>query len=160
MSVPKLEEDEAFVVGVPEAQNVPVRQKPDGQSAIVFMLPHRTIVTVLGVEGDWIQIACQGQTGYVYKAHIPSVPVEAPKEEKAQPKVTIFSSREAVMEPGEMVTLTSLLEYADGYEIRYQWECDRGGGFETVEGANDDYYVFEANQETLAYTWRLVVYYR
>ena len=156
----ELEEDEAIVICLPEEQNVPVRQEPDGQSAIIFTLPHQSIVTVLGVEGDWIQIEHQGQNGYVYKANIPSVPVIEPEEEKAYPKATIFSSREAVMEPGELVTLTSVLEHADGYEIRYQWECDRGSGFEVVEGANDDYYVFEANQETLAYTWRLVVYYR
>lgn len=158
--MPELADGEAFVSGGINELNVPVRAKPDGQSPIIFTLPHQAIVAVLGVEGDWIQIAYQGQTGYVYKAHIPSVPVTKPEEEKPQPKATIFSSRKDVMEPGETVTLTSILEYGDGYEIRYQWECDRGSGFEAVEGANDDHYTFEANQETLAYTWRLVVYYR
>ena len=137
-----------------------MRASADGLSEILFTLPHGAMVSVLGVEGDWVKISYQGQTGYVYKDSLPSVEIEVPEEEKAQPKVTIFSSREAVMEPGETVVLTSSVEYAEGYEIRYQWECDRGGGFEAVEGANGDTYAFEADVQTLSYNWRLIVYYR
>ena len=74
-------------------------------------------------------------------------------------KVTIFSSRRSVMTPGETVYLTSKLEgFDDADEITYQWECDKGSGFEPVEGANADSYQFSASLETLNWGWRLVVY--
>ena len=75
-------------------------------------------------------------------------------------KVTIFSSRRSVMAPGETVTLTCKLEGFEGYETLLQWECDKGNGYENVEGANGDSYSFEASVETLSYGWRLTVYYR
>ena len=150
----------AQINGGESRKEVDVRAGADGLSEILFTLPHGVYVTVLCAEGDWLKIEYEGQTGYVYKAGIFTDGAEAPEAEKAQPKATIFSSRRAVMEPGETVTLTSRLEYADGYEIRYQWECDRGAGFEAVEGANSDTYTFEADTQTLSYNWRLVVYYR
>ena len=86
-------------------------------------------------------------------------PEEVP-EESVPRKVTIFTSRRAVMRVGEQVELTSLLEGFDGDEVRYQWECDKGEGFMPVEGADGASYVFTADEETLRWTWRLVVYYR
>ncbi len=156
-------EGKTQINGGEEQRDVEVRAGADGLSEILFILPHGAFVTVLGAEGDWLKIEYEGQVGYVYSASIFVDGTEAPEEpeaEKAQPKATIFSSRSAVMEPGETVTLTSRLEHADGYEIRYQWECDRGAGFEAIEGANSDTYTFAADTETLSYNWRLVVYYR
>lgn len=154
------EEYKAQLNGGEEQRDVEVRASADGLSEIIFTLPHGAYVTVLGMEGDWIKIEYEGQVGYVYKASVFNEGVEEPEAEKAQPKATIFSSRSAVMEPGETVILTSRLEDADGYEIRYQWECDRGAGFEAIEGANSDTYTFAADTQTLSYNWRLVVYYR
>ena len=154
------EERKVQVNGGEEQRDVDVRASADGLSEILFTLPHGAFVTVLGAEGDWLKIEYEGQVGYVYRTSVFTDGAEAPEAEKAQPKATIFSSRSAVMEPGETVTLTSRLENADGYEIRYQWECDRGAGFEAVEGANSDTYAFKADTQTLSYNWRLVVYYR
>ena len=157
---PAPSEEQGQVSGGDEQTDIPVRANADGLSEILFMIPHGATVSVMDVEGDWVRISYQGQTGYVYKDSLPSMKVEVPEEEKARPKVTIFSSRKAVMEPGETVVLTSKVEYAEGYEIRYQWECDRGNGFEAVDGANGDTYAFQADEQTLSYDWRLIVYYR
>ena len=35
--------------------------------------------------------------------------------------------------------------------------CDKGNGFEAVEGANGDSYEFEASAETLNWNWQLVL---
>ena len=75
-------------------------------------------------------------------------------------KIEIESSLTDVTAEGEIIVLTSKLTGFDGYEIRYQWECDKGNGFQAVDGANDATYEFEASVETLSYDWRLMVYYR
>ena len=75
----------------------------------------------------------------------------------ANMKVTIFSSRRSVMKTGETVALTSKLEGFEGFEVDYQWECDKGAGFEPVAGANSDTYTFEASKTTLSWGWRLTV---
>ena len=64
------------------------------------------------------------------------------------------------MTQGEPVYLTSKLEGFEGYETRFQWECDQGSGFVPVEGATGDAYEIEASAETLSWDWRLMVYYR
>ena len=56
--------------------------------------------------------------------------------------------------------LSSKLEGFDGYEVFYQWECDKGEGFEKVEDADQDFYMFNANVDSLSWNWRLTVYYR
>ncbi len=94
---------------------------------------------------------------------------EAPAETEGEPaaedpaadlKVTIFTSRRTVMVEGEYVILSSKLEGFDDYSVLYQWECDKGEGFEKVEGADAEDYVFSADVESLSWSWRLVVYYR
>jgi hypothetical protein len=82
---------------------------------------------------------------------------ETEEKEETPKKVTIFTSRTSIMEEGEIVYLTSKLEGFDGYEIELQWQCDKGEGFEDVEGANADTYEFEANAETLSWGWKLLV---
>ena len=94
-----------------------------------------------------------------------------PQQEKAaepksqapapQRKVTIFTSARLVMSPGEVITLTSVLEgFEDCQEIRYQWECDQGQGFAPVPGATADSWSFESSPESLSWNWRLIVYCR
>jgi hypothetical protein len=68
-----------------------------------------------------------------------------PEGETPQIKVTIFTSRTSVLEPGETITLTSLVENAEGYNVAYQWECNKGSGFTAVPGATADTYTFEAD---------------
>ncbi len=146
-----------------------IRLEADGMSAIIHTIPAGTAVTVLGIEGDWAKVEADGVIGYIYKDSIneweqlkPKTDEdEAPKGEDECPiKVTIFTSRRAVMEPGETVNLTSKIEGSEGYETMLQWQWDKGNGFEDVPGANEDHYSFEASIETLSYSWRLVVYYR
>ena len=65
------------------------------------------------------------------------------------------------MKPGETIRLTSVLEgFEDCEEILYQWECDMGGGFQPVSGANSDSYSFVATEESVTWDWVLTVYFR
>ena len=76
-------------------------------------------------------------------------------------KVTIFSDHREIMRDGEPIHLTSLLEgFEDCIEIAYQWECDKGDGFEPVENGTGDSYTYEASLESMAWSWQLVVYYK
>ena len=154
--------------------NADVRLEGDGLSEILVTIDAETPVTVIGIEGDWVKIMVDGVVGYVYIDDIESIrdvegvlpePTPAPSAAPDQTpapnfKVTIFSSRRSVMTPGETVTLTCKLEGFEGYETYLQWEWDKGDGFEEIEGANGDSYSFAASVETLAYDWRLTVYYR
>ncbi len=95
----------------------------------------------------------------------PEVPAETEEEPAAEDpaadlKVTIFTSRRTVMVEGEYVILSSKLEGFDDYSVLYQWECDKGEGFQKVEGADSENYVFSADVESLSWSWRLIVYYR
>ena len=141
-----------------------VREEADGMSAIFTTLPFDAEITVLGIEGDWAKVDVDGQIGYIYKADLVGI-VDLPEDElnTAVPemKVLIFSSRRTQMSEGETVYLTSKLVGLDGYEIEYQWECDKhdGAGFRDVEGANSDTYTFNATVETLSWDWRLSVLY-
>lgn len=141
-----------------------VRVAADGLSEIFATLPDGTVLNLLAVEGDWAKVDVDGQVGYIYKDSVSGVewpqtePTEAIDEENM--KVTIFTSRRTVVEPGETITLTSRLEGFENCEIVvYQWQYDRGNGFEDIPGADADTYAFAADVETLSYDWRLVVYY-
>jgi len=164
------ENTEAAAEGPVAVGETDVRLEGDGLSEIFLTIPDGTALTVLAVEGDWVKVEIDGQIGYIYKDSVLGVEFEepaAPEVDPADPeaaaparKITIFSSRRSVMSEGEPVYLTSKLEGYEGYEIRYQWECDKGAGFEDVEGANDATYTFAATAETLCYNWRLTVFYR
>ena len=139
-----------------------LRIAADGLSEIIYTIPDGTPLVVLGVEGDWVQVNVNDLVGYVYIDSVDGVQPSQPEVEDPAPemKVTIFSSRRSEMALGETVYLTSRIEGFENYEIMYQWECDRGNGFEIISGANTDSFAFEASVETLAYAWRLSVYYR
>lgn len=68
--------------------------------------------------------------------------------------VRIFSSFTGVIRLGDPVTLTSEVK---GEVAGYQWECDKGDGFEAIEGANEATYSFAATAESLCWDWRLTV---
>ena len=170
----KAEETFEPIEGLVVNNDADVRLEGDGMSEILVTIDAETPVTVIGIEGDWVKIVVDGVTGYIYIDDIESIrdvegllpeTTPAPSTEPDETpvpnfKVTIFSSRRSVMAPGETVTLTSKLEGFEGYETLLQWECDKGNGFEDIEGANGDSYSFEASIETLSYDWRLTVYYR
>ena len=156
-----------------------VRLDADGLSPIFYTLDKGVAVTTVGQVGDWIRVVVDDQVGFIYcdfladtlpvEENTEEVPAdevnteEVPAAEVSVPRemsVTIFSSRRTVMTEGEYVMLTSKLEGFDGLEVIYQWECDQGDGFQKVEDANNDVYIFRASTETLSWDWRLTVYYR
>lgn len=146
-----VEAEEEFV-------DVVVRLEGDGMSEIIFSVNKGTDFTVLAFEGDWIVIDFNGQIGYIYKDSAEALGIELPETDAVvQPKVTIFTDRKSVMYPGDIVTLTSVLEGLDGYTITYQWQVNTGNGWADVPGATGATHSFEASVETLAYGWRLSV---
>lgn len=169
-------EEEVFepIEGLVVNNDADVRLEGDGLSEILVTITAETPVTVIGIEGDWIKVEVDGVIGYVYIDDIAGIrdiegllpettpaPTVEPGETPAPNfKITIFTTRRSVMMPGETITLTSKLEGFDGYETLLQWECNKGNGYEAIEGANGDSYSYEANAETLSYDWRLTVYYR
>ena len=65
------------------------------------------------------------------------------------------------MEVGDDIVLTSLLEgFEDCKAIKYQWECNKGEGFEAVEGADSDSYTYTADEDSMGWSFRLVVFYK
>ena len=163
-------------------QAVSLREDANGMSPIIADLENDTEIVVVAVEGDWVRTIVGETEGFIYLDDIRAYlmpteeeeepaeteePTEAeePAEEEAEDpeanmKVTIFTSRKAVMAKGDVVRLTSKLEGFEGYEIRYQWECDKGSGYEAVAGGNAESYSFTLDDETLTWRWRLTVLYR
>ena len=176
--------DEEALVEIPEVVDTPLGAAPvisladadvriaaDGLSDIFVTLPEGTVLNVLSIEGDWVlvEIEVDGlvMQGYIHKKDVLGLPEEEQEADEAgevaetAKKVTIFSSRRTVMNRGETVELTSLLEgFEDCSEILYQWECDNGSGFVAVPGANSASYSFKASAMTLSWGWRLTVSYR
>lgn len=82
---------------------------------------------------------------------------DEPAEEKR--KVVIKSSQGAIVTEGDQITLTSELYGFGDLPVEYQWQVDRGDGegWVDVNGANKFKYTFIANEETIKYSWRLIV---
>ena len=149
-----------------EYKAVDVREKPDGLSAIFTSLSEGMEVTVISIEEDWATVFVNGRLGYIFINDIAEY-LETEEDDSSEEvieipkKVTIFSSRRALMEEGEPIYLTSLLEgFEDCEEIQYVWKVNKGEGFEIVEGANEESYVFTASMESLSWDWHLTVMYR
>lgn len=157
-----------------------IREDADGMSVIINTIPKDAEIDVLGVEGDWVLVEAEGEQGYIYAEDLePHAETEEQPEETvaeteeteetveeaeeevidtSNMKVTIFTSRRKVMKNGEPIILTSKLDGFEGIEqINYQWYCDKGNGFEPVDGANSDSYTYTANSETLSWSWVLEV---
>ena len=150
------EETEETEARVAES-DINLRAEADGMSEIIAVIPAGGEYTVLSSAGDWTRVEYEGLVGYIFRGGSET------QEEKTytEKQVTIFTNRRSVMRDGETVTLTSLLEgFEDCKEIRYQWQCDRGAGFEAISGANGASYSYTVSAETLSYSWRLRVYFR
>ena len=162
-----------------------VHVSPDELSDLLTTLDKGAAVTTIGQENGWTRAVIGDQVGYVLsellaetlpeeepeeKAEETETAEEAAEEKAAEPaagaaelqekKVSITSSRCTVMTEGDYVLLSSKIEGFDGLDVVYQWECDQGNGFQPVESANNDTYVFKASTESLSWDWRLTVYYR
>ena len=180
-----LDEYTRIVLNDPDQEIVSLREAADGMSPIIADVEKDTEIVVIEVEDDWVKVIVGETEGYIFIEDIRSYllptddvaeekPIEEPdgtgeevpaEEEAEDPtanmKVTIFTSRRKTVRVGEPVTLTSRIEGFDGFEIRYQWECDKhdGAGFLDVSGADEDSYTFSASAESMSWDWRLSVYY-
>lgn len=159
--------DEIETVTLETVTEAGVRLDPNGLSAIFLKLEEGTEVTVLEQKDDWYVVLIDDKIGYVYVDDLAALAEEEP-EQSAQPeerketpkKVTIFSSRTALMTEGETVYLTSKLEgFEDAEEIFYIWKVNKGNGFEAIPGADEATYSFAATEETLTWSWHLTVQY-
>jgi len=161
-SVPvEVEQPDGETVTITTSGSTDLRVTPDGMSEIILTIPGGTELSVLAVEGDWLKVSFEGEVGYIFSPSQPNGDEQSGEEEEnVVKKVVIFSSRRSQMAEGEPVTLSCLLEGFDGYEIRYQWECDTGSGYTDVPGANGATFAFQATAETLSYGWRLRVLFR
>ncbi len=155
--VEKPEEEKPLTATIAPATNI--RVAADGMSVVMLIPDADMEVIVLGQEGDWVKVQLEdGTIGYIY---INDIEFEG-KEPKVytEKKVTIFTTLHPMMSVNEPITLTSLLEgFEDCVEISYQWKCDKGNGFEDVEGATGDSYTYEATADSLTWSWQLVVSY-
>ena len=144
---------------------VDVRVDPDGMSPIFATLEEGAEILVIRQEDDWYEVLVGDEIGYIYKDALEDTEMEEDgvedlEAEEVEKKVTIFSSRRTVMTEGETVYLTSKLEGFDGLDVAYQWQCDQGDGFQSIEGATEDTYEYAADTESLYWDWKLLVYYR
>ena len=81
------------------------------------------------------------------------------KVDASKLKVEIWQDMPSVINDGDVIELHSRLTGFDGLEVKYQWQCDKGDGFEDVEGANEGSWSFEASSESLKWHWKLLVSY-
>ena len=161
------EEEEAEPIVVVTTSRSRFRVEADGMSDIIDVIPAGASFTVLGIEGDWVKIEYNGRIGYTYKTNVSGLPEEEPETDengdpvKKERKVTLFTSKWVATRPGENIYITSQLEgFEDCTEIAYQWLCDKGSGFEPVEGATGSTLQFVADKDTVTYYWKLRVYCR
>ena len=153
-----VDEDEEVSDGkIAVTAGVNVRAAADGMSEIIYTFEEDSRVTVVSKEGDWLLIEGDGVTGYIFAGDVKTDDEEKSSEDDGR-KVTIFTSRRIVMPMGSDIELTSLLEgFEESDTITYQWECDKGQGFEPIGGANGDSYTYKASVESLTWDFRLNV---
>ena len=135
-------------------EDTDLRMEADGLSEILATIPAETEIKAYVFTENWIKVSYTDPVlgeveGYIYRD----------LEDTSVMSVVIFSSRRSVVMPGETIYLTSKISGFDNYEVSYQWQCDKGNGFEDVSGATSDSYSFAASVETLSYDWRLAIYY-
>ena len=144
-------------------ESVPVREneeilllcKDEGKLKQVDSLKTETAESQL----KGIQFSTSGLSTYavVILQRNPTEEPEKPDDEPEIPdeeNVRILTSFTGVIGYGEQIDLSSEV---DGEVLSYQWECDKGQGFEKIEGANDATYSFTATPESLSWNWRLTV---
>ena len=138
-----------------------IRANADGMSDIIYTPEEDIFVKILERTEDWIKVETKdGITGFVFHDDV-QLDEESDKEKETKSaRVLIFTSRRAIMDLGEEIKLTSIVEgIPEDIALKYQWEVDKGNGFEPAEGGNEDSYTYTASVESLAWSWRLVVSY-
>ena len=138
---------------------IQIRIAPDGMSEIIGEALDGSRLEILSVNGDWAFVLYGSVTGYVHVSQLSGIINVVDDEVNKEMKVTIFTSRKTVVTEGEPIYLTSILEGFENCTVTFQWQYDRGNGWEDIAGATRESYVFNASAETLAYSWRLRVHY-
>ncbi|MBP5678772.1 MAG: hypothetical protein J6X28_02965 [Bacilli bacterium] len=133
-----------------------------GKTNHPVVLPAGTEVTILSIVDNWVNIETEdGQNRWLFIWLSDGLADTIGVQNTGQRMVVIFSDRQSVMVEGRIIHLTSYVQGFDGYTLYYQWECDKGdgNGFQEIEGANEDHYEYPANQDTLSWDYRLMVYF-
>ena len=78
-------------------------------------------------------------------------------EEETERSVSVKVRCSEELHLGDKVTLESELNGYEGCEVEYQWQVNKGEGFEDISGANGSSYSFSADEESLGYDYRVVV---
>ena len=160
----EIEAEEPDEYQTPVAAGTVIRVNADGMSDIIYTAETDIFVKVLGKDEDWVHVETKdGIVGYIFHSDIQlneDQDEESENTNEPTAKVLIFTSRRAIMDLGEEIKLTSIIEgMPEDVTLNYQWECDKGEGFEPVEDGTSDSYSYEASVESLSWSWRLVVTY-
>lgn len=71
-------------------------------------------------------------------------------------KVRVVDEGKGVYAVGETVTMSSRLTGFSG-NLKYQWQVDKGSGWQDIPGANEAKYSFVFSEENSGYSWRVAV---
>ena len=71
--------------------------------------------------------------------------------------VAIEADCPEVLRPGDVITLRGVTVGFEGEAPEYQWECDKGQGFETLEEETEATCTFTVSADSLTWRWRLTV---
>ena len=138
---------------------IQIRTDADGMSEITAEVPIDSELQIFERDGDWFLVLCGDVAGYVHITQMPNAESLMDEEEKTVRKVNIFTSRKTMVTEGEAIHLTSMIQgFDDCIVIEYQWQYDRGNGWEDVPDATEPTYTYTADAVTLKYNWRLKVH--
>ena len=138
---------------------IQIRTDADGMSEITAEVPIDSELQIFERDGDWFLVLCGDIAGYVHITQMPNAESLMDEEEKNVRKVNIFTSRKTMVTEGEPIHLTSMIQgFEDCIVIEYQWQYDRGIGWEDVPDATEPTYTYTADAVTLKYNWRLKVH--
>lgn len=82
---------------------------------------------------------------------------DEPVEDLSNYTVEVFSSHDANIAEGEVVTLWATLTGFEGRNVQMQWQYYHDGAWQNAQGANGLTHSFGATKDTVNYDWRLLV---
>ena len=82
---------------------------------------------------------------------------EVAPEAETERSVYVYVRAPEELHLGDKITLVSVLQGYEGCQVTYQWQVNKGSGFEDIKGANGSTYSFAANESTLSYEYRVMV---
>lgn len=149
-----------------DTSRVNIRAAASIDAEILGQLDNSARVTVLGVEGDWVNIRTGDIVGYVNSKYLAidtetAAPEETPSPEDTpapERSIKIHDNVGSMVHYGDQITLTGVLTGYDDLSYALQWQIrDDGGSWRDISGANDTSYSFELSADNATSEWRLVV---